>query len=236
MKADSVNYGGAIALSLIGVWSISLIVLLHLDISIQPIWLIVPAIVWQMFLYTGLFVTGHDAIHRVVYPKNQKLNDRVGSFVLFCYGFNSYQKLAKKHWLHHNHPASQIDPDFHPGQQNYPIVWYYHFMKGYFGWEQLLGFNAIFHGSKIILQIPYINLILFWLIPLGLSSIQLFYFGTFIPHLEPEGGYSNSHRARTIPRSFFWSLITCYHFGYHLEHHEHPHIPWWGLPAIVKKI
>jgi len=27
------------------------------------------------------------------------------------------------------------------------------------------------------------------------------------------------------------SLLACFHFGYHREHHEHPDLPWYELPA-----
>ncbi|MFA9473554.1 MAG: fatty acid desaturase [Filomicrobium sp.] len=26
------------------------------------------------------------------------------------------------------------------------------------------------------------------------------------------------------------SLLTCFHFGYHHEHHLQPDVPWWRLP------
>jgi beta-carotene/zeaxanthin 4-ketolase len=30
-------------------------------------------------------------------------------------------------------------------------------------------------------------------------------------------------------------LISCYHFGYHEEHHELPHLGWWQLPAARRQ-
>ena len=29
------------------------------------------------------------------------------------------------------------------------------------------------------------------------------------------------------------SLLTCYHYGYHREHHAMPHVPWWQLPQVT---
>jgi beta-carotene ketolase (CrtW type) len=30
------------------------------------------------------------------------------------------------------------------------------------------------------------------------------------------------------------SLLTCFHFaGFHREHHEQPHVPWWRLPRVT---
>jgi beta-carotene ketolase (CrtW type) len=28
------------------------------------------------------------------------------------------------------------------------------------------------------------------------------------------------------------SLVTCFHFGLHEEHHERPNVPWWKLPTV----
>ena len=234
MKKHKKYDGLIIALSIITVWGISLTFLLSLNVSKLPIWLIVPAVFWQMFLYTGLFVTTHDTIHGVVYPQNQKINDLIGLFAIFLYGFISYKKLAKKHWEHHRYPASEFDPDFYMSPSQNPFRWYLNFMKNYWSWGQVIGFTLSYNGTQYFCAISQENLLLFWLIPLVLSSLQLFYFGTFLPHQEPEGGYTNPHRARTIVRSFFLSFITCYHFGYHWEHHEYPDVPWWGLPAIAK--
>ncbi|MFB2979106.1 fatty acid desaturase [Microseira sp. BLCC-F43] len=50
-----------------------------------------------------------------------------------------------------------------------------------------------------------------------------------------DGGYTNPHRCQSNSLSTFWSFITCYHFGYHEEHHEYPEVPWWQLPIIRKR-
>jgi len=224
--------GILIALSVIGLWACSLFLLLSIDLSNLSSLTLLPAIVWQTFLYTGLFITAHDAMHGGVFPNNNKINNFVGSVTLLLYGLLSYKKLLKKHWLHHHYPASELDPDFHNGEQKNFFAWYLHFMKRYWSWTQIPGLIVLFEIVKYQLHLPERNLTLFWIIPSILSSVQLFYFGTFLPHREPEGGYTNPHRAQSSNRSVFWSFITCYHFGYHQEHHEYPHVPWWKLPAI----
>jgi beta-carotene/zeaxanthin 4-ketolase len=83
-----------------------------------------------------------------------------------------------------------------------------------------------------IFQICPINVGLFWAFPLILSSLQLFYFGTFLPHRQPLEGYNNFHRANSTQLPIFLSFLSCYHFGFHQEHHEFPYIPWWQLPMI----
>lgn len=232
-KKDT-SYGLFIALGIISLWAISLGVFLSLNVAEWPGWIIPFAMLWQTFLYTGLFITAHDAMHGSVCSENLKLNRLIGSVAVNLYGLFSYKELLKKHWLHHQHPASDRDPDFHDGKHANPILWYLYFMNRYWNWKQLIGLPAVFHLTRFIFHIPSQNLILFWMIPALLSSVQLFYFGTFLPHREPEAGYTNPHRAQTNSFSPFWSFLTCYHFGYHEEHHEYPHIPWWQLPAIHK--
>lgn len=235
-KEEKTNYGLLIAFIVIGLWAGSLIFLLSLNVAKLQELQICFAVLWQTFLYTGLFITAHDAMHGVVFPKNLKINHAVGTIAVFAYGLFSYRSLLKKHILHHKYPASQLDPDFHDGQYKNYFAWYFHFMKGYWNWYRLLGLFVLFHSAHYLLQISEFNLILFWAIPSLLSSIQLFYFGTFLTHREPEEGYTNSHRTQSNSLPIFWSFITCYHFGYHEEHHEYPHVPWWQLPAVRKRL
>ena len=227
--------GLLIAILIIGLWFTSLFFLLTADISKLSILEIFPAMIWQTFLYTGLFITAHDAMHGVVFPQNLKINNFIGSLAVTLYALFSYQKLLKKHWLHHDNPASDLDPDYHDGEHKSFFVWYFYFMKKYWSWKRLFGLMSFFYGMLFILHISEVNLALFWVIPSLLSSVQLFYFGTFLPHSEPEGGYQNSHRAKTHPFPIFWSFITCYHFCYHEEHHQYPQVPWWGLPKIYQQ-
>jgi len=225
-----------VAMMIISIWAVSLSLLLAIDISNFNFFIILSLIFWQTFLYTGLFITAHDAMHGVVFPQNIKLNHFIGSLCLCLYGFLPYKKLLKKHWLHHHYPASELDPDFHDGNNENFFLWYLYFMKNYGDWQQIASLIVLYNLIVFCLHIPSENLTYFWVIPSLLSSLQLFYFGTFLPHREPKEGYIEPHRAQTIPRSIWWSFITCYHFGYHQEHHEYPHLAWWQLPRIYKII
>lgn len=229
------SQGIAIAICIIALWVASLGFLLSIHLAEFPVWLIPLAVLWQAFLYTGLFITAHDAMHGSVFPRNPKVNAFVGKLTVFAYGFFSYRKLLQKHWLHHKYPATELDPDFHNGINARPIAWYLHFMKGYWDWRQWLGLSVIYNVARFGLHISEINLMMFWAIPPLLSSVQLFYFGTFLTHKEPETGYTHPDCATTNPLPIFWSFITCYHFGYHEEHHAYPHVSWWQLPAIYKQ-
>ncbi len=233
--AERTINGILIALAIIGLWASSLTFLFSLNLyKVQPLWILL-GMALQTFLYTGLFITAHDAMHGVVFSQNLKINNFIGSLSLFIYGLFFYKELVRKHWLHHHHPASELDPDFHDNKHKNFFAWYFYFMKGYWSWARLLGLVLLFNLVQKILYIPERNLTLFWVIPSLLSSVQLFYFGTFLPHREPEEGYTNSHRAKSNPLPFFWSFITCYHFGYHQEHHEYPQVPWWRLPEIYRR-
>lgn len=228
------NFKGIfIALTIILLWIVHLIFLLT-----QPLpafYVIIPFITIQSFLYTGLFITAHDAMHGQVLPKNRKLNDLIGIIAVRLYAFFSYKNLLSKHWEHHKHPATQDDPDFHDDRHRGFFRWYLHFMANYLSWEQIIGMAIMFNVLHYLFHIPTINLILFWIVPAFASTFQLFYFGTFLPHRELDEGYKDHHRARSNNYSVFWSFLSCYHFGYHWEHHEYPYIPWWRLPAIRKK-
>ena len=228
------NKGLFIATTIIGVWGLSLSLLLTRDAAHINIALIPIGILCQTFLYTGLFITAHDAMHGSVCPARSRINNGVGSIAVRLYALFSYRKLLEKHWAHHRTPASDADPDFHDGEHSSFLAWYFRFMREYLSWWQLIGMAIVFQIMEYVLMIPAINLILFWVAPALLSTLQLFYFGTYLPHRLPEGGYDNPHRARSNAYATIWSFITCYHFGYHWEHHEYPSVPWWNLPEIRK--
>ncbi len=225
-----------VAMMIGGVWAISLWNCIQLEIgTIHPM-LLLCLVCWQTWLYTGLFITAHDAMHGNVCA-SPLINRSIGQLYLWLYAGFDYPKLLVKHRLHHQYPASDRDPDFHNGKTAQFWAWYTHFVCEHISWRQLINLVVIF-GSYIAicqfvlvqsLQWTTIKIGLFWILPSLLSSLQLFYFGTFLPHREPLGGYTNPHRATTINRSTWWSLITCYHFGYHREHHESPQLPWWQL-------
>ncbi len=229
-KRDT-NYGLLIAMGILNVWAASLITLFSLDLTHVPVWVLPVAVLWQMFLYTGLFITAHDAMHGSV-SSHVRINHFVGALAVLVYGLFSYRELLQKHWLHHHYPASDRDPDFHNGQHTHPVLWYLCFMSRYWSWQRFTGLLLIYQFAHIVLHLSNVNLLLFWILPSILSSVQLFYFGTFLTHQEPAEGFNNCHRTQSNPLPVLWSFITCYHFGYHEEHHEHPHISWWQLPSI----
>lgn len=223
-----------IAIVIISSWATALIVSLTYNLSPLPfssvLLLSAAFILLNTFLYTGLFITAHDAMHGTVAPRHPKLNRFIGRAVTLLYALFSYDKLERKHRLHHAHPASEADPDYHDGRHTGFFRWYLHFFFTYVTWKQLLGMAIIFNLLKYIAGIPDINILLFWVLPALLSTVQLFFFGTWLPHREPADGYTEPHRAVSNDYNVLLSFLTCYHFGYHYEHHAAPGVPWWRLP------
>ena len=195
------------------------------------------------FFYTGIFITAHDAMHGVVCPHYRKLNDVIGSVCVRCFALFDYKLLLGAHWEHHRHSGTPNDPDFHALEKDGDdfCSWYTHFMLEYASRTQLAGMGILYQGIAFIVGIPHANLMLCWVMPSLLSSLQLFYFGTYLPHQEPTGEngaaeYPDKHRARSNDMPEWLSLVSCYHFGYHHEHHEYPFVPWWGLPTVRRSL
>lgn len=228
--------GITIAIVIILLWFVFLLLFLSCDLSQFNLLQVLIVIWWQTFLYTGLFIIGHEAIHGLVYPDNLQVNNFIGSLSVLLYAFFSYEQLLTKHWLHHHYPASDLDPDFHNGKNSQFWSWYWHFFQGYWSWWRIGVLLIILSSISYLLHISLLNIFVLMVLPSLLSSLQLFYFGTFLPHSEPKEGYSHPHKAKSNTLPVFWSLIACYHFGYHQEHHENPQIPWWKLPELVNRL
>lgn len=234
--ATQSNKGLFFGVAIILLWCGNLALLFSQEMTITALPWIIPAVMVQMFLHTGLFITAHDAMHGVLAPQHKRLNDLAGSLCVILYALFSFKSLRREHQQHHAHPGSAQDPDYHDGEHRGFWRWYAHFMMTYVTWQQLLGMALVFNLLHHIVHIPQVNLLVAWVLPSLLSTLQLFYFGTFLPHRQPSGGYDNRHHARSNDFSVFWSFVTCYHFGYHLEHHEYPFVPWWRLPFVRRQL
>lgn len=177
----------------------------------------------QTHLYTGLFITAHDAMHASV-STNRTINKRIGQLAALLFAFNSYKRLYPKHHEHHRHVASERDPDYHPSQHF--LIWYFSFIKQYVSWWQILAMAVTYNLLKLLF--PQENVILFWILPSLLATLQLFYFGTYLPH---KGSHSQEdhHKSGSQSKNHLWAFISCYFFGYHREHHQYPGTPWWQL-------
>jgi beta-carotene/zeaxanthin 4-ketolase len=223
-----------IAVFMIIVWAISLGLVLSLNLESIPLLGKACLVLWQTFLYTGLFITAHDAMHGALFPLNRGVNDWMGTVVLWLYGLFSYRELLHRHRLHHQYPASSQDPDYSVDGSGF-WVWYWSFMTRYWSWRRLAALIVLFHLVHYFLGVAEANLAWGWVYPSVLSSLHLFYFGTYLPHRQQALGYLDHHRSTTIPRPFLISLLACYHFGYHYEHHAYTQVPWWQLPQVYRQ-
>jgi len=229
-----------LSLGIIGAWGTSLVLLLSLDGPSLPPLLLALAVLMRAFLQTGLFIVAHDAMHGSLLPRSRRWNDRVGRLALGFYACLPWERCHRHHLGHHQAPASPHDPDYHDGQNRGAVAWYLRFMAKYLRPAQMTGLLSCWVGSALLLQgltpHPWANVLLFWTLPLLLSSLQLFVFGTYLPHRDGAALTGNRHQARSLPLAPWCSLLACYHFGYHWEHHEEPHLPWFLLPERRRSI
>jgi beta-carotene ketolase (CrtW type) len=179
----------------------------------------------QAYLFTGLFITGHDAMHGVV-SRRPRLNAALGTLACLLFAGLSYRRLVKNHRLHHAAPASEGDPDFGGGGTAF-WPWFGRFMWHYTTVGQLLVMAAAFNLLK--LAAPEWRLWAFWVVPALLATLQLFFFGTYLPHRRPVTDGMAPHHARSQEGGHLRALLSCYFFGYHWEHHASPGTPWWRL-------
>lgn len=226
------SQGLMIALSILSLWSINTFVSLSSNLNMFSPWQLLIVILLQTFLNTGLFITAHDGMHGLIKPSNTSVNNFIGSLAVNLYGLFSYQQLKYKHLLHHLYPATDLDPDYHHDSHSNFVSWYGEFMMKYMSSQQLLKLLVFVLLMIYSMNVSWLNLILCWALPLILSSLQLFTFGTFFPHRQIDKAFSSISPIKSLNFSPFWSLIACYNFSYHWEHHQYPHLAWWQLSRM----
>lgn len=182
----------------------------------------------QTFFYTGLFITAHDSMHGTV-SSDKKINYYTGALACFMFAGLSYKKLLANHKLHHNHPGTDSDPDFYYGSNNF-FIWWSVFLKRYVTLFQILYMALVFNLLKLFFA--EISIWLFFVLPSVLSTIQLFYFGTYLPHRRPHSHDMLPYNSRTEKKNHLYAFFTCYFFGYHSEHHKSPQTPWWKMYSL----
>ncbi|WP_084708593.1 fatty acid desaturase [Hymenobacter norwichensis] len=226
VKPAPLGYKGvAIALLIIVAWAGLLTFLLaryQLDWATPWPYLLV---LLQTHLYTGLFITAHDAMHGVVSPK-KTWNNALGTLAAGLFAYNWFPGMLPKHHQHHRHVATADDPDFHDGEHVGFLPWFARFAWNYVTVWQILLMAATYNVLK--LYFPQANVIAFWMVPAVLATLQLFFFGTYLPH-RGEHAPNNVHKSRSQLRHHVWAFVSCYFFGYHYEHHDQPYLPWWRL-------
>jgi beta-carotene ketolase (CrtW type) len=184
----------------------------------------------QAWLSTGLFIIAHDCMHGSYAPGRPSLNTIVGTICLGAYAGLSYRALYPKHHAHHAAPGTEADPDFNPSAPRDVWSWFFRFFRGYYTHAQIVRITVA-AVVYMLLGASLINIVVFWAIPALLALVQLFVFGTYLPHRHDAAPFADAHNARGNGLSTAASLATCFHFGtYHHEHHLSPMTPWWRLP------
>lgn len=194
-------------------------------------WLLVPFIfALQCWLSVGMFIVAHDAMHGSLAPGRPGLNSAIGAVVLFLYAGFGWRKMRDAHLEHHKAVGTAGDPDFNADNPHDFWPWYALFLRRYFGWQSMAFVWSVVLAYFFIADVPPENIALLYGFPAIASSLQLFYFGTYRPHRHEAQGFADHHNARTNDYGTLASLFSCFHFGYHHEHHLSPGVPWWGLP------
>jgi beta-carotene/zeaxanthin 4-ketolase len=220
--------GIIIAIGVILCWAAHLAYMLtSVAFSATNPWMYLHIIV-QAYLYTGLFITGHDAMHGNISEKRW-VNTILGTLSVGLFAGMSYSRLRKNHGLHHKHVASEGDPDFYVHSQNY-WKWWAVFMWRYMTISQIVIMAVLFNVFLWVFPAwGEAKILIYWALPAILGTLQLFYVGVYWPHRLPHTTTMGRHRARTQKKNHLWAMLSCYFFGYHYEHHEDPHTPWWQL-------
>jgi beta-carotene ketolase (CrtW type) len=185
----------------------------------------------QTWLSTGLFITAHDCMHGSFAPGQPGLNRRVGRAMLMLYAGLDYDRMLPKHFAHHRHVGTAADPDFDALNPTRPAPWLARFFGRYYSHWQIARIVVVLSFYQLA-GASLLNILVFWAVPALLALLQLFYFGTFLPHRHGDDAFPDRHNARSSAFGPLVSVLTCFNFGgYHHEHHLHPHVPWWRLPA-----
>ncbi|TCD59430.1 beta-carotene ketolase [Synechococcus sp. BS56D] len=189
----------------------------------------------RTFLQTGLFILAHDAMHGSLTPGQPSLNRRIGNYCLLAYAGLHFESCRLNHMQHHLQPESSDDPDYCEPDKDAILEWYAHFLSHYLEPKQFLKLTLLWFSLYLLMvnhhQQAMASLILFCVIPLILSSWQLFIVGIWLPH-RPGDDTTDKHGARSLNLHPALSLAACYHFGYHFEHHQSPHTPWHQLAEL----
>jgi beta-carotene ketolase (CrtW type) len=232
-KKRQTAIGLGLAAAIVGSWAVLHVyaVFFHemspIGIGLAP--LMVALLCW---LNVGMFIVAHDCMHGSLAPGQPRLNRNVGRVMLMLYAGFSFDKLLPKHHDHHKHAGLAGDPDFAEDHPTRFWPWYWTFFRRYFGWREFGVLTVLLWSYILLLGASPVNALLFWGVPAILSSLQLFYFGTYLPHRHDEEPFGDRHRTRSNDYGYVASLLSCYHFGYHHEHHRSPATPWWKLPGV----
>lgn len=227
--------GLGLAALIIGGWlvvHVTAVYLVRWTPALWPLGLVVVAL--QTWLSVGLFIVAHDAMHGSLAPGRPGLNAAIGGLALGVYAGFPFDRLRAAHHAHHAAPGTPHDPDFHAEAPTRFLPWFLRFFTTYFGWRQMAVLTAYLLLAILALRAAPLDLLIFWAAPALLSALELFTFGTWLPHRVSASPFADAHRARSSTFGSALSLATCFHFGRHHEHHLRPDLPWWKLDRFAR--
>ena len=228
--------GLVLALFILAAWlALHIATLFFFPLSWATAPLAAALVALQTWLYVGMFIIAHDCMHGSLVPYKPWANRLIGSVCLFLYAGFSFDALNAAHHRHHRHSGTAGDPDFDAHPPFGFWRWFGKFFIEYFSWPQVTIILAVYFVYVFALGASQFNALVFWGIPGLLSALQLFTFGTYLPHKPSSVPFADRHNARTNNFPTWLSLLTCFHFGYHHEHHLYPTVPWWRLPDMRAK-
>jgi len=191
-------------------------------------------VLWTQFLCCGMFIIAHDACHGTVAPSHPRLNLWLGRIAAAFYAGFIFDSMVAKHQAHHAGPGLSSDPDFHSEKHGASrfFPWMIRFFGHYMSVVQFLSMCAVAQILMHGFHFKEKNVLIFWVLPSALSAVQLFFFGTYLPHRKVASEtFPDRHHARNSSQNFLFSWLSCFHFGaYHHLHHQKPSVPWYALP------
>ena len=229
---QSLQLGALIGIS----WLVTLVIGLRLEIDqLHPL-VITAWVLVRSFLHTGLFILAHDAMHNSLVPGHGLINQRIGRLCLWLYAGLNYDVCKRNHHRHHLMPESEADPDFCPTHNRSVLAWLVRFLRNYLNPAQLsrliLVLTLLLLAAQLHQSQPLVTVSVTFLLPLLISTAQLFFVGTYLPHRKEHQQTEHEVSIKSLNLHPFVSLLACYHFGYHREHHNHPQAPWFLLPEL----
>lgn len=233
--------GLALGLAIFGSWlAIHFYAMFAFELTWGSLPLAIGLAALQCWLSVGLFIVSHDAMHGSLAVGRPKLNSAVGTTLLFLYAGFGWRTMRDAHFAHHQRPGSVEDPDFDAKNPRSFGRWYRTFLRRYFGWRSAVYVWCVVMLYWLVFQVPVEKIVLLYGLPAIASSLQLFYFGTFRPHrhelaASEAASFADRHNARSENFGSLASLFSCFHFGYHHEHHCRPDLPWWALPQARRE-
>lgn len=224
------NY--ALAAGIAGAWlAIHVGGIFAFPLTVASLGWAVPLVLAQTWLSTGMFIIAHDCMHGSFAPRRAGVNRAVGRTALMLYAGLDYDRMVPNHFAHHRHVGTADDPDFDANNPTRPVKWLARFFGTYYShWQivRIVGMLSVYQ----LLGASLVDILVFWAVPALLALVQLFWFGTFLPHRHAHDEFPDRHNARSSRFGPWVSVLTCFNFGgYHHEHHLHPHVAWWRLPA-----